>query len=94
MKDKKKTFSIKREKSHRPPDTARHMPWVLLFFVYFAFISFLNVDVVHAQKTAPEGLTQNTGPEPAVLLTTEEKAWLKAHPAIRFGFMERYEPYI
>ncbi len=31
---------------------------------------------------------------PANALTSEERSWLQAHPTIRFGFMEGYDPYL
>ena len=31
---------------------------------------------------------------PEIALTAEERSWLQAHPTIRFGFMEGYDPYL
>ena len=56
----------------------------LLFWVIFALISFLNVNTVCAQKTDFEPVT--------IELTSEERAWLKAHPDIRLGYTDTLEP--
>ncbi len=94
MKNKNKTFPIKREKPHRPPETSKHMPWVLLFFVLFSLISSLNLDVARAEKPARESFTDNEEIKPGVSLTAEESAWLDEHPGIRIGLPEGLVPYV
>ena len=54
---------------------------VLLLWATLASVSFLDVEVVCAQKS-----------EPTVELTPEERAWLKAHPNIQLGYTDEYEP--
>ena len=86
MADKTMTFSFIIKDLHQPQASSKHMFQALLFFVFFIFFSFSNADELHAHKTAQEGFTYNTGPEPAVLLTAEERAWLKSHPDNRYIF--------
>ena len=57
----------------------------IAFLAVSIFISGLNADPVSAQNTAPK---------PMVTLTPEEKAWLKAHPDIKLGFSDDFEPLV
>ena len=45
-------------------------------------------------STVPDGFIYKAEPEPVVSLTAEERAWLKAHPKIRFAFLEGFEPFM
>ncbi len=57
----------------------------IAFLAVSIFILGLNADLVSAQNTAPK---------PMVTLTPEEKAWLKAHPDIKLGFSDDFEPLV
>ena len=54
---------------------------VLLLWATLASVSFLDVEVVCAQKS-----------EPTVKLTPEERTWLGAHPDIQLGYTDAFEP--
>ena len=56
---------------------------ILLLWATLASVSFIDVEVVCAQKS-----------EPAVSLTAEERAWLKAHPDIQLGYVDSHEPQV
>ncbi len=45
-----------------------------------------------ASPELPEGLLYQQTPASADLLTGEERAWLKAHPGIRFAFSDDHQP--
>jgi len=56
--------------------------------MYLALIIFnlgLSADLASAQSLAPE---------PMVIFTPEEQAWLKAHPDIQLGFTDDFEPHV
>ncbi len=63
------------------PENHRHsVCWVVIGFLLLVG----TVPMVAAQSALA----------PAIPLTTEERSWLQAHPTIRFGFMEGYDPYL
>jgi ABC-type amino acid transport substrate-binding protein/ABC-type nitrate/sulfonate/bicarbonate transport system substrate-binding protein len=43
-------------------------------------------------SSVPDGFIYAGRPEPAVSLTTQERAWLKAHPDITLGYADSFEP--
>ena len=43
-------------------------------------------------STIPDGFTYRKQPEPIVLLSSEERSWLKAHPDIQIGYTDAFEP--
>ena len=47
---------------------------------------------ISQSSTVPEGFIYRAKPEPAVLLTAEERAWLAAHPDILIGYTDVFEP--
>jgi ABC-type amino acid transport substrate-binding protein len=62
-----------------------HKSLTITFLAVSIFIAGLCADLVSAQSSAPE---------PIVTLTPEEQAWLKAHPDIKFGFTDAFEPFL
>ena len=45
-------------------------------------------------SAVPQGFIYKKTPEPTVKLTPEERAWLKAHPNIRLGYVDSHEPQV
>jgi signal transduction histidine kinase/ABC-type nitrate/sulfonate/bicarbonate transport system substrate-binding protein len=43
-------------------------------------------------STVPDGFIYRVKPQPADLLTAEERAWLEAHPDIELGYTDVFEP--
>ncbi|MEX1330601.1 MAG: hypothetical protein AB1Z29_27705, partial [Desulfobacterales bacterium] len=62
-----------------------HKSLTITFLAVSIFISGLNVDLVSAQ---------NMVSKPKFTLSPEEKAWLKAHPDVTFGFTDSFEPFL
>jgi|GEM_PF-882184 len=47
---------------------------------------------ISATATLPEGFIYKMSPEPTVALTSEERAWLRAHPNITLAYTGDFEP--